>query len=83
MKKSMGWQPEQNNNALAYVFGLTGAAYQAILNIGLPVGFWSKFLESAITAGVCGFVGMAGKWLFELTKRSITEYFTNRKNKSQ
>lgn len=77
----MGWQPDQTNNKLAYLFGFIGALYQAIANIKVPIDDWSKLLESGITAGVCGFVGMAGKWLFEVSKKYLTEYFQNRKTR--
>lgn len=78
----MGWQPDHANNTLAYLFGFIGAGYQAYMNMNIPVGFWSKFLESVLTAGVCGFVGMAGKWVFEIAKKYLMEYFRNRKNKA-
>jgi hypothetical protein len=78
----MGWQPEHANNKLAYVFGFIGALYQSIANINLPLDGWSKLLEALITAGLCGFFGMLGKWLFEITKKYLTEYFQSRKNKT-
>lgn len=77
----MGWQPENADNKLAYIFGFIGALYQAIANIKVPIDGWSKVLESIIMAGVCGFAGMAGKWLFEVAKKYLTEYF-QRKNKT-
>ncbi len=77
----MGWQPEHANNRLAYVFGFIGALWQSIANINLPVDDWSKLLEAVITAGLCGFAGMVGKWLFEVAKKYFTEYFKTRKSK--
>lgn len=78
---SMGWHPENSDNRLAYVCGFIGALYQFILNIRLPVDFWSKFLEATVTAGVCGFVGMVGKELFNLAKKYLVAYFKTRKSK--
>jgi hypothetical protein len=75
----MGWQPEHADNKLAYALGFIGALYQWFMNIHLPVDFWSKLIEGVLTAGLCGFAGMAGKWLFQVTRRSVTEYFKNRK----
>jgi hypothetical protein len=81
-QKLMGWQPEHANNRWAYTFGFIGALYKSIGNIGTPIDGWSKLLESVFMAGLCGFAGMLGKWLFELSKKYLTEYFQNRKNKS-
>lgn len=78
----MGWQPEGHDNRLAYTFGFIGALYKALGNINIPIDGWSKLLESIIMAGLCGFAGMLGKWLFEVTKKYLTEYFQNRKNKT-
>lgn len=81
-QKLMGWQPEHHDNRLAYLFGFIGALYQSIANINLPTDGWSKLLEAGITAGLCGFAGMVGKWLFEIAKKYLTEYFKSRKNKT-
>lgn len=82
-QKLMGWQPEQSDNKLAYAFGFIGALYQYILNIHLSTDIWSKLLEGGITAGLCGFAGMVGKWLFGVIKQyaidPLIEYFRNRK----
>lgn len=77
--KYMGWQPEHANNRLAYAFGFIGALYKSIGNINLPIDGWSKLLEAGIMAGFCGFAGMLGKWLFEITKKYLTVYFKGRK----
>lgn len=79
--KSMGWQPEQADNRIAFVFGIIGGVWQFILNIHLPVDFLSKLVEGAVTAGVCGFAGIIGKELYVLAKRSIIAYFRTRKSK--
>jgi hypothetical protein len=81
-QKLMGWQPENANNKLAYMFGFIGALYQAIANINIPIDDWSKLLEAIITAGLCGFAGMLGKWLFEVAKKYLVEFFGTRKKKT-
>lgn len=82
MKKAMGWQPEQQvNNKIGFAFGLIGGVWQFMMNIHLPMDFWSKLIEGVITAGVCGFAGMAGKELFVITRRSLIAYFKTRKSK--
>lgn len=80
-QKFMGWQPEVENRAIAYTCGFIGALYKAVGNINIPIDAWSKLLESVIMAGMCGFAGMAGKWLFEVTKKYLTAYFKTRKSK--
>jgi len=86
--KSMGYQPEQGNNRLSYALGFIGALYQwyrdlqLYMDIHLPIDYFSTALKGMITAGLCGFAGMLGKWLFEVTKKYLTEYFQNRKNKT-
>jgi hypothetical protein len=78
----MGWQPEGADNRLSFTIGSIAGFIQYMLNIHLPIDFWSKLLEGVITAGVAGFAGMGGKWLFEITKKYLTEYFQTRKNKT-
>jgi hypothetical protein len=81
MKRLMGWQPEHANNRLSFTIGSIVGSIQYMLNVHLPTDFASKLLEGILTAGLAGFAGMGGKWLFEITKKYLTEYFTNRKNK--
>jgi hypothetical protein len=83
----MGWQPDHANNKLAYAFGFIGALYQWLkdlklyMDIQLPIDYASTAIKGMITAGLCGFAGMFGKWVFEITKKYLTEYF-QRKNKT-
>jgi hypothetical protein len=81
--KLMGWQPEHSDNRLSFLIGSIVGFIQYWLNIQLPTDFPSKLLEGVITAGLAGFAGMGGKWLFEITKKHLTEYFKDRKNKTQ
>lgn len=84
--KLMGWQPEHANNRLAFVIGSLAGIWKFITNVHLLVGFESKLLEGVIMAGLCGFAGMAGKWLFGVVKQFVIEpaieYFKNRKLKN-
>lgn len=79
----MGLTPENLDNKLSFALGVAGGVVQYMLNIHLPVDFWSKLLEAVITAGLAGFAGMIGKELYVLAKRHLSEYFINRKNKKQ
>lgn len=79
----MGWTPENMDNKIAFACGVISGVVQYMLNIHLPVDFWSKLLEAVITAGLAGFAGMIGKELFVLAKRHLGAYFNNRKNKKQ
>lgn len=83
--KTMGLDGSENHqnhdNSIAYISGVIGAFYQFLMNIHLDIDFWSKLLEAAITAGVCGFVGVAGKEIFVLIKDSFKEYFSREKDK--
>lgn len=69
-QKLMGWQP-QADNKIGFISGLAGGAYQYILNINLPIDFWSKLVEAGITAIVCGFAGVAGKELYKIIRSAI------------
>lgn len=79
----MGYHNENQstNNPLAFISGVVGGIVQYFMNIHLNIDFWSKLLESAITAGVCGFVGIAGKEIFVVLKESILDYFKSPKKK--
>lgn len=79
MKLSMS-QPDLNTK-LGFIFGFGGAVYKMILNVHLPMDQLSKFIENVITAGVCGFIGVAGKDLWLLAKRSFKAYFRTRKKR--
>ena len=78
--KLMSWQPDANTK-LGFILGLDGAVYKMILNVHLPIDGISKFVENVITAGVCGFIGVAGKDLWLLAKRSFKAYFKSKKDK--
>lgn len=80
--KAMGYNGSENqnhDNSIAFISGAIGAFYQFLMNIHLNIDFWSKLLESAIMAGVCGFVGVAGKEIFVLLRDSFKEYFGKNK----
>lgn len=77
----MGFQ--NGDNKVAYTLGLIGGICQWMMNIQLPTDFWSKLFESAITAAVCGFVGIAGKELYKVARRALIAYFFNRKNRKK
>lgn len=70
-----------NDSKLGFFAGIVGGIYQYYMNIHLDIDFWSKLLESAVTAGICGFVGVAGKEIFAVLKTSIVEYIRGRKAK--
>jgi hypothetical protein len=76
-----GSEHQNHDNSIAYISGAIGAFYQFLMNIHLDIDFWSKLLEAAITAGVCGFVGVAGKEIFVLLRDSFREYFGKGKDK--
>jgi hypothetical protein len=75
----MYWQ--ENNTKLGFTIGAITGVFKLMLNIHLPIEFFSKLFESAITAGVCGLMGVAGKELWVVAKRSFTAYFKTRKSK--
>lgn len=79
MKQAM-WQVD-NNTKLGFAIGAVTGMFKLIINIHLPVEFFSKLFESALTAGVCGFIGVAGKELWVVSKRAFIAYFKNRKSK--
>jgi len=78
--KQMSLQPDTNTK-IGFIFGFTGAVYKMILNVHLPIDDISKFVENVITAGVCGFIGVAGKDLWLLAKKSFKAYFRTRRKK--
>ncbi|HUR65474.1 MAG TPA: hypothetical protein VMZ03_03920 [Chitinophagaceae bacterium] len=61
----------ENNNKIGFISGLIGGVFKFLMNIDLPVGFFSKLLEAGITACVCGFLGVAGKEVFNLIKKYV------------
>ena len=71
-----------SNTKFGFIAGMAGGVYQWMLNINLHTGFFSKLMEGAITAVVCGFVGMAGKELYTITMKAIKEYFKKHKTKT-
>lgn len=83
----MGWQPDQANNRLSYALGFIGAFYQwfrdvkLYMDIHLQIDYFSTALKGMITAGLCGFAGMLGKWVFEIAKIALVDYFKSRKSK--
>jgi hypothetical protein len=81
MKHAMSWQDNQINTKLGFVIGALTGLTKMVLNVHLPIDFISKLFESALTAGICGFIGVAGKELFVVAKRAFTAYFKKRKSK--
>lgn len=83
--KAMGIHDSGDNlnhdNSIGFISGLIGGIWQSLMNINLPIDFWSKLLEAGITAGVCGFVGVAGKEIFVLIRDSFKEYFGKKDRK--
>lgn len=79
MKQLMWWQ--DNNTKLGFTIGAITGVYKLMLNVRLPLEFPSKLIESAITAGVCGLMGVAGKELWTVGKRAFIAYFKTRKSK--
>lgn len=79
--KSMGWENNHDpvDNRVGFSAGVIGGIVQYFLNIHLEVDFWSKLLQAVLTAGLCGFVGIAGKELFVVLKDSLKEYFKSKK----
>lgn len=83
--KAMAW--EHNNdtrgqhNPLAFAAGMIGGVMHFIMNIQFDVDFLSKLIEAAITAAVCGFVGIAGKEIFVVAKNSFKEYMKARRER--
>ena len=76
-------QFENIDKIIAFTAGAIGGVAKYIMNVHLQIEFFSKLFESAITAGVCGFIGIAGKELYVLAKKHLTAYFKNRKNKKR
>jgi len=79
MKQTMYWQ--DNNTKLGFTIGAITGLYKLILNVHLPIEFFSKLFESSITAAVCGLMGVAGKELWVVAKRAFVAYFKTRKSK--
>jgi len=80
MRHVMWWQ-DNNNNKLGFTIGAITGVFKLLLNVHLQIEFFSKLFESAVTAGVCGLMGVAGKELWVVGKRAFTAYFRNRKNR--
>ena len=78
--KLMGVQVDQNTKT-GFIAGMVGGIYQWSLNINLPTDFLSKLVEGGITAIVCGFVGMAGKELYQVTQKAFKAYFKGRRKR--
>jgi hypothetical protein len=79
MKQAMWWH--DNNNKLGFTIGALTGLYKLLMNVRLPIEFPSKLIESAITAGVCGLMGLAGKEVWIVGKRAFIAYFKKRKTK--
>lgn len=43
----------------------------------IDASFWAKLFEAGLTAGVCGFLGVAGKYSFDWLRKK----YLNKKNK--
>lgn len=79
MKHAMSWQ--DNNTKLGFAIGAITGFIKLWMNVHLQIEFFSKLFESALTAGVCGLMGVAGKELWVVGKRAFISYFKNRKSK--
>jgi hypothetical protein len=62
-----------NNNAYGFFFGLIGGGVKYMMNINAEI--ISRMSEAAVTAIMCGFLGMLGKEAFVYIKR---KYFTKK-----
>lgn len=78
MKHVMWWH--DNNNKLGFACGAIAGVYRLYMNVHIPLEFPSKLIESAITAGVCGMMGLVGKEVWIVGKRAFVAYFKKRKN---
>ena len=79
----MGWQYDDHSigdTRLGCAIGVVTGMMQFFLNINLPLNFWSKFFEAGITAAFCGFCGVAGKYLFNVSFKAMKAYFKRRRN---
>jgi hypothetical protein len=79
MKQLMWWH--DNNNKLGFTIGAITGIYKLYMNVHIPIEFPSKLIESALTAGVCGMMGLAGKEVWIVGKRAFVAYFKKRKTK--
>lgn len=59
----MGW----------FVLGSGAGLTQYILQANMDAPFAAKLIQAGITALICGFLGMAGKWLFDYIKGKLTK----------
>ena len=62
-----------HNNVYGFFFGMIGGFTKYLASIDMEV--FSRMIEAAATALVCGFLGMAGKEGFVIIKR---KYFTKK-----
>lgn len=65
------------DTVVAFFFGMMGGIIKLLSGIGgmilLDTGFMGRLLEAGVTAVCCGFLGVAGKHLFEVLKKKITK----------
>jgi hypothetical protein len=64
---------------IAFFFGMFGGIIKYANLLYLDVSFWGRLLEAGLTALVCGFLGVAGKHLYDWIRK---KYF-KKINKSQ
>lgn len=57
----------------AYLLGVGGGTLKFLLQFNANSDFIVKLLHAGITALVCGFLGMAGKWAFDVVKVKFTK----------
>jgi hypothetical protein len=61
-----------NGRLIAFFCGIGGGMTKYIVQIN-ETPFAAKLFEAGVTAIVCGFLGMAGKWLFDFIKNKISK----------
>lgn len=79
--KAMGIHMDSPNNKLGFTSGAIGGISDYIAHISWDMNYWDGLFHAAITAAVCGFLGIAGKELYILAKKGFKEYFGKRKKK--
>ena len=62
---------ESRNSTLGFICGAIGGVSKYIMQINDFAGFGIAMTKAGLTALICGFLGVAGKWLFEWMKKRI------------
>ena len=58
-----------NGKAAAFLCGIGGGMTKYIIQVDAP--FMVKLFQAGVTALICGFLGMAGKWAFDYLKTKL------------